>query len=151
MLTGTRDDDDVMPAGSLHAHAHACWIPTCPPNPCTCPCLCPLDPRTPMSMPDGSTHTRTGAPCVFTRRVPTQACSQGPHACSLTGSPCVLARRVSIHAHTGPMHMRSHRVSTRARSQGPHAHVYVSAGCIMCASSAVCIGRVICSSSSTVL
>ena len=143
MLTGTQDDDDVMPAGSLHARARACWIPTCPPNPCTCPCLCPLDPRTPMSMPDGSTHTRTGAPRVFTRRVPTQACSQGPHACSLTGSPYMHTPGPCTCTRTGSPHTLAHRVPM---------HTYM---CLLDAScvhpSAVCIGRVICSSSSTVL
>ena len=166
MLTGTRDDNDVMSAGSLHARACACWIPTCPPDPCTCQCLCPLDPRTPMSVPDRSTHVRTRAPHVFTRRVPTRACSQGPHAGSLAGSPHVLTRRVPMQArsqgpHTcslaGSPYMHTPGPCTCTRTGSPHAltrrvpmHVYMcplDASCVH--PSAVCIGRVICSSSSS--
>ena len=98
-----------MPAGSTtHAHARTRWIP--PAHPCSCL----MDPRTPVSVPDGSTHARTHA--------------LGPHVCLLagshtrwlTGSPHALARRVSIHAHTGPMHARLHQVPMPAHLWGPH-------------------------------
>ena len=98
-----------VPAGSTtHAHAHTCWIP--PAHPCSCP----MDPRTPVSVPDGSTHARMHAPG------PHACLLAGSHTCWLTGSPRALACRVSIHAHTGPMHARLHRVLTPAHLRGPH-------------------------------
>ena len=105
------------------------------------------DPRTPVSVPTGSTHVRT-------RRVRTHACTHwayacmhalgpctllalGPHARPLAGpmhaclhrvpmpasSPCKHAPGPGPHAHSlaGPMHAHTHRVSMPARSRGPHA------------------------------
>ena len=105
------------------------------------------DPRTPVSVPTGSTH-------VCTRRVRTHACTHwayacmhalgpctllalGPHARPLAGpmhaclhrvpmpasSPCKHAPGPGPHAHSlaGPMHAYTHRVSMPARSRGPHA------------------------------
>ena len=113
-----------VPAGSTtHTHARARWIPTCP-------CLCPMDPRTPMSMHDGSTHARM-------HRVPMRVGSQGPRARSLAGSPythtlgpCTCARTGSPHLlacrvpHArllvgSPYH--THWAHARALTPGPHA------------------------------
>ena len=73
------------------------------------------------------THTRTRSPRAFTRRVPTHACSRGLHTCTLRAHAHALARRVSMHVYM----------------------CLLDASCVH--PSAVCIGRVICSSSSTVL
>ena len=144
MLTGTQDDDDIVPAGSPahpcsclldpprtpmpapagspHARVRARWIPARP-------CPCAMDPRT---------HACTRSPCVLARRVPTRTRSRGlhththwaharalvpgPHTCSLAGSP-MRACSWDLHTtRTGPMHAHSHQVPTPAHSQGPHTH-----------------------------
>ena len=128
MLPGTRDDDDIVLAGSPHAHIRARWIPARP-----CPCL--LDPRP---------HTLTG--CARTHAPGPHMHAPGPCMLARTGSPCPLARRAHAHMlalgpHTyslaGPishtrtgsprplgLHARTHRVPMPAHSQGPHASMH---------------------------
>ena len=114
MLPGTRDDDVVL-AGSPHAHVRARWIPARP-------YPCPLDPRT---------HTLTGYARTHAPGPRTHA--PGPCTLARTGSPRPLARSAQ-HTRTGsprPLargaHLaRSHRVPTPAWSPcthtpGPHA------------------------------
>ena len=87
------------------------------------------DPRTPMSMPAGSTHARVHAHWIYacTHSQGTHTCMYWAHACTHAPGPCMLA-------HTGPhacslaqpMHAHSHQVPTPltlgptpTRSQGP--------------------------------
>ena len=121
MLTGMRDDDDIVPTGSPHAHVRAHWIHH------ACPCPCPLDSRTPVFVPDGSPHT-------CTHQVPTHICSQGPMRVGsqgpthvglqgptrvglqgpcvrlLVGSPYMHALGPCTHAHTGSPRLLARRV-----------------------------------------
>ena len=148
MLPGTWDDNDVVLAGSPHAHVHAHWIPTRP-------CLCLLDP---------CTHTLTGYACthalgphMHTRPThactgPMHACLQGPHARLLTGpilhactrSLCLLARGAhlaclhrAMHARLHrAMHAHSHQAPTPTRSPcmhapGPCAHARSGSPCLL--------------------
>ena len=128
MLTGTWDDDDVMPTGPLLAHAHARWIPACP-------CSCPMDPRTPVPMPAkslhavpvpvpaGSQHT-VSVPagslhaCAHARWVPTRLC------------PCPMDPCMPVFMPAGPLHAvpvpvpagSQHTVSVPAGSLHTCAH-----------------------------
>ena len=76
------------------------------------------DPRTPMSVPAGSTHVRTCRVRTHARthlqgmHARTHACTGPVHACMHALDPC-------MHARTRPMHACSHWVPTPARSRGP--------------------------------
>ena len=128
MLPGTRDDDDIVLAGSPHAHICARWIPAR-----LCPCL--LDPRPHTLTGCARTHApgphmhapgpcmlaRTGSPCPLARRAHAHMLALGPHTYSLAGP--------ISHARTGSprplgLYARTHRVPMPARSWGPHASTH---------------------------
>ena len=107
-ITGTWEDDAVMLAGPSHTRVRAHWIPAGP-------CACPLDPRTPMCVPTGSSHAQSipdGSPCMH-------ACTHAPGPCThaRTGSP--LARRVPTH--TRLLARRVPMPRSLAGSPCPHA------------------------------
>ena len=133
MFTGTRDDDDIVLAGSPHAHVRARWARPCP---------CPLDPR--MHALTGYARTHAPGPCTHARTGPMHACSHrtprplarsahartlapGPHAArtgsharSLAGSPTPLGLHARTHRVRVPMPARSWGPS-RMHALGPHA------------------------------
>ena len=119
-----------------------------------------------------SIHTHTGPMHAHLHQVPTPAHLWGPHTRWLAGSPSTLARRISIpHALSPCTRTRTRspyafacRVPMCARSRGLHTcmlrahahalthrvsmHMYMCPLDVSCVHpSAVCIGRVICSSS----
>ena len=149
MLPGTRDDDDVVLAGSPHApvrarrihartpsqgtharthraHARTPGPRTHAPGPCTL-----ARTRSPCPLARKAQHTRTGSPRPLglrarTHRVPMPARLQGPYAS--THRAMHARSHQAMHARSPrAMHARSHRAPTPARSlcthaQGPCAH-----------------------------
>ena len=103
------------------------------------------------------TRACTGSPHLLTCRVPTRVGLQGPQAHSLVGSPyhmhwahaCTLAPGPHAHSHAGSPRALARRVSIHACSGPMHTCSLTGSPCtyICVYPSAVCIGRVICSSS----
>ena len=132
MLTGTRDDDNIVLARSPHAHVvptgharvRARWIHACTHSQGMHACMHQAHART--HAPGPCTHARTG-PHACSHRVPMlltpgpHAARTGSHAHSLAGSPTPLGLHACTHRVQVPMPTRSWGPSC-THTPGPYAH-----------------------------